>query len=96
MGIKVGHRCALRVYTLILPKFLNVALAPEIVYLGVSKYQKLSFDYENSFRPHIEISEKVSICSSHRVIANLGVIRYQECLLRIASFKLDRETYLLN
>ena len=36
------------------PKISMLALAPETAYLGVSKYQKLSFDNENSFRLHIE------------------------------------------
>ena len=69
----------LRVYTPILPMMSTLALAPEIEYFGVSKYQELSFDYENSFRSHIEsIFEKESIFSPGPVIANLVVIRYQQ------------------
>ena len=34
------------VYTSILPKMATLALAPEIAYLGIFKYKKLSFDYD--------------------------------------------------
>ena len=46
--------CTLRVYTSILTKISTLALAPEIAYVGVLKYQQLSFDYEKSFRSRIE------------------------------------------
>ena len=54
LGMKIGQGCALRVYTSILPKMSILALGPETAYLGISKYQELSFDNENSFRLHIE------------------------------------------
>ena len=51
---KMDQGCTLRVYTSILPQMSILALAPETAYLAVSKYQKLSFNNENSFRLHIE------------------------------------------
>ena len=47
MTIKTSSDHVLRVYRSILLKKSTLALAPEIAYLGVSKYQELNNQYEN-------------------------------------------------
>ena len=56
------------------PRNVILALAPEIANVGAFKSQKLTFDYENSFKSHIEvyqwIFQKLSIFSPDTVILN--------------------------